>query len=77
MGFLVHKATTALNGPFAKQLGLELTPLGDIKVASPLPETSMGGVFAVGDCATMMKIVAVAISSGVAAAAGVSTQLLG
>ena len=75
-GFLVHKAKTAVNGPFAEQLGLELTPTGDIKVGQPFPETSVQGCFAVGDCATVMKAVVVAVSAGMAAAAGVSMQLL-
>ncbi|KAH0534017.1 hypothetical protein FGG08_007380 [Glutinoglossum americanum] len=76
-GFLVHKANTAVNGPFAQQLGLELTTTGDIKVAQPIPETSVSGCFAAGDCATVMKAVAIAVSAGMAAAAGVSLQLLG
>src|SRR5450432_872256 len=39
VGFLMHKPKTAPNGPFAEQLGLELTTAGDIKVQQPFPET--------------------------------------
>jgi gliotoxin/aspirochlorine biosynthesis thioredoxin reductase len=75
-GFLVHKARTVVHGPFAEQLGLELTPMGDIKIGQPFPETSVQGCFAVGDCASMLKTVVGAVSAGMAAAAGISIQLL-
>ncbi|KAI9763919.1 MAG: hypothetical protein M1839_006120 [Geoglossum umbratile] len=75
-GFLAHKAKTTVNGPFVEQLGLELTPMGDIKVGQPFPETNVQGCFAVGDCATMVKAVVVAVGGGMSAAAGVSMQLL-
>ncbi len=77
VGFLVHKPKTVLNGPFAQQLGLQTTPFGDIMVTQPIMATSLNGVFAVGDCATMMKVLPHATFSGVNAAAGVSMQLLG
>lgn len=38
-------------------------------------ETSVPGVFAIGDCATFMKSVTNAIAMGTVAAAGVSGQL--
>ncbi|KAI9765221.1 MAG: hypothetical protein M1840_007713 [Geoglossum simile] len=75
--FLVYKAKAVVHGPFAQQLGLELTPMGDIKVGQPFPETSVQGCFAVGDCGAMIKTVVGAVSMGVAAAAGASFQLLG
>ncbi|KAK8013408.1 hypothetical protein PG991_009001 [Apiospora marii] len=34
-GFLVHRPKTLLNGPFAQQLGLQLTPQGDILTTPP------------------------------------------
>lgn len=75
VGFLVHKPKTELASPFAQQLGLELTPGGDIKVGQPIPETNVGGVFAAGDCSTGLKMVTGALASGVAVAAGVSMQI--
>lgn len=76
VGFLVHKPTTVLNGPFAEQLGVELTLGGDIKVGQPFPETTAKGVFAAGDCATYMKMMSLALAAGVTTAAGVSMQLM-
>lgn len=66
---------TRLNGPFVDQLGLEVTESGTIKTSQPFYETSVRRVFAVGDCATPMKSVTVALSTGTFAAAGVAGQL--
>lgn len=74
-GFIAHKPMGKVNGPFVEQLDLETTEQGDIKVNFPFNETSKSGVFAVGDCSTMMKAVTGAISMGGAAAAGVAAQL--
>lgn len=71
----VHKPKTKLNGPFAEQLGLELTPVGDIKVTQPFGETSMQGVFAVGDAVAPIKTVPVAAAGGAVASAGLAMQL--
>jgi gliotoxin/aspirochlorine biosynthesis thioredoxin reductase len=74
-GFLVHKPVGKLNGDWVQQLGLETTEQGTIKVNFPFNETSVPGVFAAGDCGTMMQAVASAISMGGAVAAGVAAQL--
>ncbi|KAH7100181.1 thioredoxin reductase glit [Auriculariales sp. MPI-PUGE-AT-0066] len=63
-GFMTHAPRTETNGPFAQQLGLELTATGDIKVAPPFQTTNVPGVFAAGDCSTMMKQVTSAMFSG-------------
>jgi gliotoxin/aspirochlorine biosynthesis thioredoxin reductase len=77
VSFLAHKPTTVVSGPFVEQLGLELTPPGDLKLGQPFPETNVKGCFAAGDCATGMKSVPMAVSGGMVAAAGLSMQLLG
>lgn len=74
-GFLVHRPKTELNGPLAQQLGLQLTPQGDIVTTPPFGETSVPGVFAAGDCAAPGKIVANAIATGAFAGAGVTAKL--
>ncbi|KAK0117786.1 hypothetical protein ONS95_012112 [Cadophora gregata] len=74
-GFLAHKPKGKVNGPFVEQLGLELTPQGDIKTSLPFNETSVHGVFAGGDSATPLKAVTVALSAGGFLAAGVAAQL--
>ncbi|KAI1176311.1 putative thioredoxin reductase glit-like protein [Nemania sp. FL0916] len=74
-GFLVHRPKTELNGPFAQQLALELTPGGDIQTTPPFGETSVPGVFAAGDCASAGKIVANALSTGAFSGAGVAAKL--
>ncbi|KAK8050910.1 hypothetical protein PG993_002295 [Apiospora rasikravindrae] len=75
-GFMMHAPETEQAGPFAAQLGLELEPRGGfIKIASPFPTTSVEGVLAAGDCATMMKSVPTAVYMGALAAAGVAHGL--
>ena len=74
-GFLAHKPTCQLKGPFAQQLRLDLTPTGDIKTSPPCYQTSVPGVFAAGDTSYPIKIVPNALFTGAAAAAGVSAQL--
>ena len=73
--FLVHSPKTQLKGPFAQQLGLELTPMGDIKTTPPFLQTSVRGCFAAGDCMTPFKVVPNAIANGSMAAAGSSAQI--
>ena len=74
-GFLTHGPAGQINGPFAQQLGLELNPMGDIKTEGPFFETTVQGVFAVGDCATHMKAVSQAIGMGAMVAGAISGQL--
>lgn len=70
-----HKPKTQINGPFAGQLGLELSPSGDIKTTEPFFNTSIPGVFAAGDCASALKAVVLAMSSGTTVAGGLASQL--
>ena len=74
-GFLVHRPKTEVNGPFARQLALELTESGDIKTSQPFFETSVPGCFAAGDCATFMKAVSSAMSMGALGVGGLAAQL--
>ncbi|KAK9241406.1 hypothetical protein V1525DRAFT_335057 [Lipomyces kononenkoae] len=75
-GFLVHTPKTEINGPFAEQLGLQLTAAGDIKTTEPFYSTSVPGVFAAGDCAVpVFKAVVMAMQSGMLAAGGMAMQL--
>ena len=64
-----------MNGPFARQLELELTDAGDIKTNGPFYESSSSGVFAAGDCATLMKTVPHALAMGSFSAGGLVAQL--
>lgn len=64
-----------LNGSFHDQLGLEVDPMGFIKVNAPFNEASVPGVFAVGDCGTMIKSVPQAMAMGAFGAAGMVAQL--
>lgn len=73
--FLAHSPTMRVRGPFAEQLGLELTKNGDYKVNGPFNETTLGGVFAAGDCAAMFKVFTNAIATGSTTGAGVATRL--
>lgn len=71
----MHKPKNETNGPFARQLALELTEQGDIKTSGFFFEASEPGVFAVGDCATPLKAVTQAIAMGSCSAAGLVGQL--
>jgi thioredoxin reductase len=73
--FLVRRPLTEANGPFAGQLGCELTERGDYKTANGFGETSVHGVFAAGDCAAVIKAVTHAMSGGNMVAAGLAAQL--
>ncbi|KAE8552202.1 hypothetical protein EYB25_006096 [Talaromyces marneffei] len=75
--FLAHGPKYVLNGPFVEQLGLETIESGEIKVSPMFNETSMPGVFAVGDCATPMKAVTPAMYMGSGAAVAIVMQLQG
>ncbi|KAL0936715.1 thioredoxin reductase [Colletotrichum truncatum] len=74
-GFFAHAPYTKANGPFAEQLGLEMAENGDIKTSQPFGETSLPGVYAVGDCGNMIKAVAPAASSGSLCAGGMVVPL--
>ncbi|KAK8112572.1 FAD/NAD(P)-binding domain-containing protein [Apiospora sp. TS-2023a] len=73
--FLVHNPETVAQGPFAAQLGLEMTPAGDIKADYPFWQTSVPGVYAVGDCSTPYKVTPSSITSGCNAAVAVCAEL--
>ncbi|KAI8226806.1 Thioredoxin reductase gliT [Colletotrichum sp. SAR 10_96] len=74
-GFLAHAPYTEPNGPFVEQLGLEVAENGDIKTSQPFGETTVPGVYAVGDCGNLMKAVAPAATSGSMCAAGMVVPL--
>lgn len=74
-GFIAHQPLSQAKGPFAQQLGLALTPTGDIATTPPFGETTVPGVFAVGDCATQLKAVSQAVAMGTMAAGGLAFQL--
>lgn len=75
-GFLGHAPRTRERGPFVKQLGLELTPMGDIVAKPPFNETNVAGVFVAGDISSPSKIVTNALYTGNLAGTGVSGQIL-
>ena len=58
-----------------QQLNLELTDAGAIKTSPPFYESSVPGVFAVGDCASAMPAVVNALAMGAFAAGGLAGQL--
>ncbi|KAJ7693390.1 hypothetical protein B0H17DRAFT_1159500 [Mycena rosella] len=74
--FIVMHPASKQAAPFAEQLGLELDEKNDIVVNGPFGATSVPGVFASGDAATMMKTVPHAMHTGTTNAAGVVFQLV-
>jgi thioredoxin reductase len=73
--FLVHNPQTTAQGPFVTQLGLAVTPLGDIQADGPFYQTSVPGVYAVGDCSTPYKVIPSSITSGCNAAVAASAEI--
>ncbi|KAK8054951.1 thioredoxin reductase glit [Apiospora rasikravindrae] len=74
--FLAHKPKSKLKSDFlAQQLGLELTPQGDVKANGPFGETSLSGCFAAGDCASFLKTAPNAVNSDANSAAGLASHI--
>ncbi|KAJ4293246.1 hypothetical protein N0V90_008528 [Kalmusia sp. IMI 367209] len=73
--FLVHNPQTTAQGSLVTQLGLAITPMGDIQADGPFYQTSVPGVYAVGDCSTPYKVVPSSITSGCNAAVAASTEI--
>ncbi|KAI1246965.1 hypothetical protein MGN70_010850 [Eutypa lata] len=63
--------------PFVAHLGLDMTPSGGIKADAPSWQTSVPGVFAVGDCSTPYKVIASAVTSGCNAGVMASAEIQG
>lgn len=74
-GFLVNRPNFELAGDFARQLALELTEAGNIKVIEPMFTTSEPGVYAAGDCAVLGKTVMNAMATGGLAGASICATL--
>ncbi|KAL1856873.1 hypothetical protein Daus18300_010636 [Diaporthe australafricana] len=74
--FVHHRPLTRVAGRFVDQLGLAVTPMGDIEAPPPFCRTNVPGVFAAGDCASMMKIIPNAVATGAYAGCGMCRELL-
>ncbi|KAI1801062.1 FAD/NAD(P)-binding domain-containing protein [Daldinia bambusicola] len=74
-GFLAHAPAFEINGSFATELGVTLTPQGHIDAQPPFYSTNVPGVYAAGDCATMLKTVPVATMMGCCVGAGLAHAL--
>ncbi|MCJ1401059.1 hypothetical protein MMC11_004271 [Xylographa trunciseda] len=74
-GFLVHRPRTAVNGPFARQLGVAMAPQGHVVAGFPFHETSVAGCFVAGDAGSPFKIGTQAVVMGAFAAGGVQAMV--
>lgn len=73
---LSHKPKSKLKSDFlAQQLGLEITPQGDLKVKPPFGETTLRGCFAAGDNSSFLKTSPNAVYAGSNSAAGVASHV--
>lgn len=74
--FLSHKPKSKIKSSFlAEQLGLEMTPQGDIKVNPPFGETNVSGCFAAGDNSSFLKTSPNAVNAGANSAAGTASHV--
>lgn len=74
--FVAHKPKHAIKSrELIDQLGLEVTPQGDIKVSPPFGETNVPGCFAAGDNSSFLKTTPNAINVGSNASAGVASHV--
>ncbi|KAI1322271.1 thioredoxin reductase [Xylariaceae sp. FL0255] len=74
-GFLVHRPGSDCTSDIVQQLGLETAPLAGVKVSMPFCQTNVPGVFAAGDCASMMRIIPHAVAMGAYAGCGIAREL--
>ncbi|KAE8152953.1 hypothetical protein BDV25DRAFT_169722 [Aspergillus avenaceus] len=72
-----HRPASQLQGPFARQLNLELTESGAIRISARVPYmTSVDGVYAGGDCASLgQRTLFKALAMGQGLAAAVAARL--
>ncbi|KAI0871563.1 FAD/NAD(P)-binding domain-containing protein [Hypoxylon argillaceum] len=73
--FVAHAPNVELNGSFVKDLGVDVAPQGHINTLPPFFNTNVPGVFAAGDCATLLKSVPTATMMGSFVAAGLAHAL--
>lgn len=75
-GFLVgHPKMEQRAKHLVEQLGLGMTPNGEIQVTAPWNETSLEGCYAAGDAMTPMKVVVQALQTGGFAGGGLATSV--
>ncbi|KAI0848020.1 FAD/NAD(P)-binding domain-containing protein [Daldinia vernicosa] len=70
-----HAPVLEINGPFAADLGVTPTLQGHIDAQQPFYSTNVPGVYAAGDCATMIKAVPTATMMGACVGAGLAHAL--
>lgn len=75
-GWLAHSPLTNAKGPFAEQLGLDVTPSGDIATNPPYLSTNVPGVFAAGDNSHPVKITPTAQYTGALVGSGLSAMVI-
>ncbi|KAF2179242.1 FAD/NAD(P)-binding domain-containing protein [Zopfia rhizophila CBS 207.26] len=73
--FIVHRPRNHVDGTLLKQLGVEMAPMGGVKVTPPFNKTSVEGVYAAGDCASMKKIIPEAMAMGAYVGCGIAREL--
>lgn len=74
--FLSHKPKSKLkSSELAEQLGLDLTPQGNLKANPPFGEISLSGCFAAGDNASFLKTTPNALIAGANSAAGTASHV--
>ncbi|KAJ8123034.1 hypothetical protein ONZ43_g918 [Nemania bipapillata] len=73
--FIAHVPNVEPNSSFTKDLGVDLAPQGHINALPPFFNTNVPGVYAAGDCATLLKSVPTATMMGSLVAAGLAHAL--
>ena len=73
--FVVHKPSMVLDEKLIENLGRERIPSGEIKTTFPFNATNVTGVYAAGDCASVLKQIPNAVTMGSYAGCGIAREL--
>lgn len=73
--FLVHKPSLNVDLSLPRQLGVECVEGFGIKVIPPFNQTNISGVYAAGDCCSMLRMIPNAMSMGSFAGCGLAREL--
>jgi thioredoxin reductase len=73
--FMIHRPLSTVDQTLINQLGLALSAMGNVEAPPPFCKTNVAGVFAAGDCASIMRNIPNAMTMGSYAGCGLAREL--